>query len=105
VDDIARGRLRDPGVAPEIDESIEAVARVGDVVVEQILSGRLVGPVDYPGDVDEWVVVLAGRAQLEVAGTRLTLDPGDWMLLPAGTPHRLVETEPGTSWLTITDRA
>ena len=69
------------------------------------MSGRLVDPVDYPGDVDEWVVVLAGRAQLEVAGTRLTLDAGDWVLLPAGTPHRLAETEPGTSWLTVTDRA
>ena len=103
--DIARGRLRDPEAAPEIGESIESIAHVGDVVVEQILSGRLVDGVDYRGDVDEWVVVLAGRAQLEVAGTRLTLDAGDWMLLAAGTPHRLVDTEPGTSWLTVTDRA
>ena len=78
---------------------------MGDVVVEQILSGRLVAPVDYPGDVDEWVVVLTGHAQLEVAGTPVTLDAGEWVLLPAGTPHRLADTEPGTSWLTVTDRA
>ncbi len=32
------------------------------------------------------------------------LGPGDWVLLPAGTPHRLVETEPGTKWLTVTGR-
>jgi quercetin dioxygenase-like cupin family protein len=30
------------------------------------------------------------------------LQPGDWVLLPAGTRHRLVETAPGTNWLTVT---
>ena len=91
-----------PRAAPAIGETRPARA-VGAVVVEQILSGRLERRLTT-GDVDEWVVVLAGRAELEVAGTRLTLEAGDWLLLPAGTPHRLVETEPGTSWLTVTDR-
>ena len=39
---------------------------------------------------------------LEVAGASLTLGPGEWVLLPAGVPHRLVATEAGTNWLTVT---
>jgi mannose-6-phosphate isomerase-like protein (cupin superfamily) len=100
--EIVRGRLRPSSGAPGTGEATLAVARVGDVVVEQILSGRLDAPVDYRATVDEWVVVLAGRARLEVDGEPVGLETGDWLLLPAGTPHRLLETDAGTSWLTVT---
>ena len=75
---------------------------MGPVVVDQILSGRLDGPVDYRQDTDEWVVVLDGSATLIVEGREMHLEPGDWVLLPAGTAHCLVETQEGTSWLTVT---
>jgi mannose-6-phosphate isomerase-like protein (cupin superfamily) len=39
-----------------------------------------------------------------VAGTPVELRPGDWVMLPARTPHRLLDTEPGTNWLTVTGR-
>jgi mannose-6-phosphate isomerase-like protein (cupin superfamily) len=102
VSEWTRGRLQDPGAAPTVGEQVDELARTGAAVIEQITSGRLTVPVDYVQDVDEWVVVLAGRAVLEVDGVRLELTDGDWVLLPAGTPHRLLETEPGTSWLTVT---
>jgi len=69
--------------------------------VEQILSGRLSAPQDYEQDHDEWVVVLEGSATLEVDGVAHDLGAGDWWLLPAHTPHRLVRTEPGTNWLAV----
>jgi cupin 2 domain-containing protein len=102
MDDIVRGRLRDAAEAPATGETTEVLASVGDAVVEQILSGRLDAPVDYFGTADEWVLVLAGGAQLEVAGSPVDLAPGDWVLLPARTPHRLHATRPGTSWITVT---
>ena len=40
-------------------------------------------------------------AVLEVDGVARDLSAGDWWLLPAGTPHRLVSAEPGTSWLAV----
>jgi cupin 2 domain-containing protein len=101
MDDIVQGRLRDPADAPASGETTEVLATVGGAVVEQILSGRLDGPVDYLG-ADEWLVVVAGGAALEVAGTPVRLTAGDWLLLRAGTPHRLTATEPGTSWITVT---
>ena len=100
--DAVQGRLRAPSDAPAIGERTHPIARVGSAVVEQILSGALDAPADYRAAVDEWVVVLAGRAHLDVDGATVALEAGDWLLLPAGTPHRLVRTDAGTSWLTVT---
>ncbi len=50
---------------------------------------------------DEWVLVVAGAATLEVSGEQLRLTAGDWVLLPAGTPHRVLTTEHGTHWIAV----
>ena len=71
------------------------------MVFEQILSGADVEPEDYLQDQDEWVVVLAGRAVMDVGGNRVELATGDWVLLPAGVPHRLVDVDAGTNWLAV----
>ena len=52
-------------------------------------------------DHDEWVVVLAGAASLEIDGRQHALGAGDWVLLPAGVPHRVLATTAGTSWLAV----
>ena len=71
------------------------------MVVEQILSGPGVAAEDYLQDQDEWITLLAGAAVLEVGGERVELGRGDWVLLPAGVPHRLVEVETGSNWLAV----
>jgi cupin 2 domain-containing protein len=98
---VSRGRLADPAETPERGERADEIVRHRNLVVEQILSGTLDGPADYVQDQDEWVVLVAGAAVLEVDGERLDLRARDWVLLPAGTPHRLVSTEPGTEWLAV----
>ncbi len=95
------GRLHAGAAAPDEGERTELLARGTGFVVEQILSGRLAAPQDYEQDHDEWVVILDGGAVLEVDGVAHELGAGDWWLLRAGTPHRLVRTEPGTSWLAV----
>jgi uncharacterized cupin superfamily protein len=80
---------------------VEPVVRLRGLTVRQILSGRLDARQDYLQDDDEWVVVLDGSAVLEVAGERRTMGPGDWVLLPAGVPHAVVETAAGTNWLAV----
>jgi quercetin dioxygenase-like cupin family protein len=98
---LRRGRLLEAGSAPPVGERSEVLARFSNVEVRQILSGALTGPVGYRQDEDEWVVVLAGGAVLEAAGERLHLSAGDWLLIPAGLEHRLVETRPETVWLAV----
>jgi cupin 2 domain-containing protein len=77
------------------------VVRIGNVEVGQIVSGVLGEAVTYDQDHDEWALVLEGAAVLEVGARRLELTAGDWVLLPAHVVHRLVDTRPGTSWLTL----
>ena len=70
-------------------------------MIEQILSGPDVAPEDYLQDHDEWITLLAGAAVLEVGGERVGLGPGDWVLLPAGVSHRLIDVQSGTNWLAV----
>lgn len=98
---IGAGRLAPSSEAPERGEATIALARTPAFVVEQILSGTLTAPLAYEQDHDEWFVVLEGSARLEVDGVSHDLGAGDWWLLPAGTPHRLVRTDPATSWLAV----
>jgi cupin 2 domain-containing protein len=66
-----------------------------------VLSGVLEQPADYCQEHDEWALVVGGSASLLVGTEMLQLEAGDWVWLPAGTPHRLVRTQPGTSWVTV----
>lgn len=98
---VSRGRLRSPHDAPLEGELTEPVTRMGGVIIEQIVSGMLPLPVDYRQPHDEWVLLLSGRAVVEVDGLPQELEPGEWLFLPANVSHRLVETEPASSWLTV----
>jgi cupin 2 domain-containing protein len=98
---LLRGRLQVPAAAPEAGERVERLVAAGNVVVEQILSGRLEAPVDYEQEQDEWVLLLAGGAVLAVEDESIELASGDWLYLPAGLPHRLMDTQPGTSWIAV----
>ena len=96
-----RGRLEEPSSAPGRGERVTKLVELPALTVEQILSGTLSEPVSFEQDHDEWVLVLEGRARLLVEETELELEAGEWLLLPAGCPHTVVETKPGTSWLAV----
>lgn len=42
---------------------------------------------DFEHDVDEVVLLLEGSAQIELAGKTIRLQPGDELMIPAGTRH------------------
>ena len=96
-----RGRLEAAASAPDEGERVVQLARFPGLTVEQILSGALPEPVSFDQDFDEWVVLLEGRARLLVDGAEVELESGEWLLLPAGCPHTVLETQPGTSWLAL----
>jgi cupin 2 domain-containing protein len=98
MSDVTAGRLLEPADAPRNGERVEEIARIGNLVIEQMLSGQ-VEPVDYLQAHDEWVLVLSGGATLDVDGDVRELGTNDRVLLPAGTPHRLLTARPGTTWL------
>ena len=97
----AHGRLLDVTDAPASGERFVTVAAMGSTTIEQILSSDTPDPRVYEQDHDEWVVVLSGSAVLDVDGRHHTVEAGDWVLLPAGVPHRVMRTTAGTNWLAV----
>jgi quercetin dioxygenase-like cupin family protein len=94
------GRL-DTAPPPEVGERFRPLAGMHGTVVEEIVSSAEPDQVEYLQSHDEWVVVLEGLAELEVAGDRVLLERGGWLLLPAGVPHRVRYTAEGTRWLAV----
>lgn len=95
------GSLLPATAGPPTGERFEAVLDHRNLLIEQILSGQNDTPQAYLQDHDEWVVVLAGAAEIDVDGEHLVLEPGQWAFLPAQTPHTVLETATGTSWLAL----
>ena len=93
------GRLDDS--VPPAGETFVDLARVGSARVEHIVSSAAADPAEQVQDSDEWVLVIAGSAELEVDGRAHRMAPGDWVMLPAGTPHRVVRTDAGTQWIAV----
>ena len=98
--DVMRGRLTNPGDAPETSERVDTLVQLRNLSVAHVL-GRVVEPTKYLQSEDEFALVLDGAATLDVLGEHIELARGDWVLLPAGVPHQVVTSERGTSWLTV----
>ena len=99
-DRAARSGRLDP-TAPPAGELFVDLATVGDARIEHIVSSDSPDPAEQVQDWDEWVLVLSGAAQLEIRGTRQDVSAGDWVLLPAGTAHRVLGTLVGTQWIAV----
>ncbi len=88
-------------------EAFETLAGRPGAFVERIVSTGQASPPGFWYDQDwpEWVIVLAGEAELHIEGEPAprTLRPGDWLDLPAHVRHRVERTsaEPATVWLAV----
>ena len=86
---------------PETGESFRTLLRNGSLRIEAIVSSDTPEPMLYRQEQDEAVLLLSGGAVLWIDGREVTLRPGDFLHIPARTPHRVLKTEKGTRWLAI----
>ncbi len=96
------------GIPEELNqELVEKLIEQDSIRIERIVSRGQVSPNGfwYDQDEHEWVVVLAGGAQLQIEGREepVLLNPGDTYNLPAHMKHRVVWTSPNqeTIWLAV----
>ncbi len=94
-------------VASAAEESSDEILRRGPLRIERIVSCGQASPPGfwYDQDEGEWVLVLRGRAGLEIEGRDgvFEMGPGDYVDLPAHCRHRVAwtaEDEP-TVWLAV----
>ena len=88
------------------EEEFLALVSTGQVRIERIVSTGHRSPDDFWYDQaeHEWVLVLAGRGVVEYSdGQVITLNPGDYLNIPARQKHRVKETssEEPTVWLAV----
>lgn len=95
------GNLFDHAGAPASGERFEALLRHRNLVIERIISSATISPTEYVQAQDEWVAMLQGEAILEVAGAVRELHSGDYLFLPAGTPHMVLRVSDGAVWLAV----
>jgi cupin 2 domain-containing protein len=106
VAEITIGNLRSaiPHVLP--DELFTTLAAGSSLRVERIVSRGHASEANvwYDQDESEFVLVVAGRARLEIEGEgELDLRAGDYVVLPAHKRHRVAWTSPDedTIWLAV----
>ena len=96
---------RVPKVIP--DEIFETIVLSGSIKIERIISDGHTTPEDswYDQDHDERVILLKVIAEItfEDEPQPMTLKPGDYVLIPAFTRHRVIRTDKKqpTIWLAI----
>lgn len=95
------GNLFTDAAPPAEGERFDTLLRHGNLVVERIVSASEITPREYVQQQDEWVVLLQGEAQLDVDGRHVALASGDYLFLPAGTPHTVKRTSQGALWMAV----
>lgn len=98
---LTRGNLFVDSDPPADGERFDTLATVPGARLERIVSSASPDSAPYDQDHDEWVVLLRGEAELDVAGQDVRLGAGDWLLLRAQTRHRVLSTSPGAVWLAV----
>ena len=89
------------------EELFESILTQDNILIERIVSNGHVTPAGdwYDQSGDEWVMLLQGQAILlfEENQQLIRLAPGDYLLIPAHTRHRVEWTLPdcNTIWLTV----
>ena len=88
---------------PEAGEWIDSLCGCRNVRIERINSAAGLQSRSYDQEQDEWVMLLEGKARLEVDGEVVEMAPGDYLYLPARTPHKVLSTvtAPRCLWLAV----
>ena len=97
---LIRNLLAD-ALPPATGERFDTLLSHHNLVIERIVSSSAIDPAPCVQTQDEWVTLLHGTATLEVDGESVSLQAGDHLFLPAGTPHMVTQVSEGALWLAV----
>lgn len=95
------GNLYEDALPPATGERFDTLLSHQGLVIERIVSTSRIESQEYLQEQDEWVLLLTGEATLEVAGRKVPLKAGDYLFLPARTPHTVQRVSDGALWLAV----
>lgn len=87
----------------ERGENFQEILKCRNVKIERIVSSSQPESITYNQRQDEWILLLQGEATLDLNGKIIKLKTGDYLLIPAQTPHQVIKTstQPSCLWLAI----
>ena len=85
------------------DEEFRELCRCRNLTIERIVSPPSTRSDLMIQEQDEWILVLQGQALLTLDGEKQPLSQGDSLFIPAGSPHRVLDTssDPLCIWLAV----
>jgi cupin 2 domain-containing protein len=87
--------------SPQEGERFDTLLRHRNLHIERIVSSSRIAPQTYAQPQDEWVMLVRGQARLQVNGKPILLNEGDYVFVPAGTPHSVENASEGAMWLAV----
>jgi cupin 2 domain-containing protein len=86
---------------PGSGECFREILHHRNCVIERIVSSSDLVPEECVQRQDEWVLLVRGSAELRVRDERVSLHAGDYLFLPAETPHSVMSASEGAMWLAV----
>jgi len=93
--------LFDNVAPPATGERFEMLLHHRNLVIERISSSSHIPLTKYVQTQDEWVLLVQGAAEIEIDGKTKSLKSGDYVFLPANTPHCVTSVSEGALWLAV----
>ena len=95
------GNLYDNAAPPVTGERFETLLQHKNLVIERICSSSEIPLSQYVQTQDEWVLLIQGIAEIEINGKTESFKSGDYVFLPANTPHCVKNVSEGALWLAV----
>ena len=86
---------------PSTGERFETLLEHRNLLIERISSSSDIPLTKYIQTQDEWVLLVQGTAEMEIDGKTKSLKSGDYVFLPANTPHCVKSVSEGALWLAV----
>lgn len=82
-------------------EDFSELLKLRNVIIERIVSSDNPDNMVYCQAQDEWVILIKGEAQVKINDDIVKLKAGDYLFIPALTPHQVLTTSSNCLWLTV----
>ena len=86
---------------PSSGEDFSTLFENRNTKIVRIVSSDILEEIEYCQEEDEFVILLEGKATLEIEGKKTTLNRGESLFIPAKTKHKVLTTQKGTLWIAI----
>ena len=84
-------------------ENFEILIERGNIKIKRITSPKNFKSEIFIQEEDEWVMVIQGSAELDIAGRKVKISEGEHIFIPRKTYHQILKTsdEIETVWLAV----